>query len=66
MYTVNLQVSTDDALILEKVGFRVYEPNGKLVATGGAQPKMVPNVSANLISDVAASTRSRSTATSRT
>jgi hypothetical protein len=53
VYTVNLQVSTDDALILEKVGFRVYEPNGKLVATGGAQPKMIPNVSANLISDVA-------------
>jgi hypothetical protein len=53
VYTVNLQVSTDDALILEKVGFRVYEPGGKLVATGGAQPKMTPNVSANLISDVA-------------
>jgi uncharacterized cupredoxin-like copper-binding protein len=49
--TVNLQASSDDAVVRGNVGFNVYGPQrGKVYATGGAQPGMEPNVSGNLIS----------------
>jgi hypothetical protein len=51
VYTINLQVTPDDATLLQNAGFRVYGPQpDKLHVTGGDQPGLVPNVSANLIS----------------
>src|SRR5262245_48771208 len=50
VYTVNLQISPDDAGLLKNAGFIVYGPNGEEVVRGGAQPGKRPNVSANVIS----------------
>ncbi|HEY3080995.1 MAG TPA: hypothetical protein VGM69_13965 [Chloroflexota bacterium] len=49
VYTINLQVSPDDAGLLKNAGFIVYGPNGQEVVRGGAQPGKRPNVSANVI-----------------
>ena len=51
--TVNLQISPDDPVVLDRVGFQVFQPDGTLQVRGGAQPKLTPNVSANVISPVA-------------
>src|SRR5262249_44402515 len=51
VYTIGLQVSTDDPRVLQNVGFKVFGPQaGKTYASGGAQPNLRPNVSGNLIS----------------
>ncbi|HEV8638685.1 MAG TPA: hypothetical protein VG370_31110 [Chloroflexota bacterium] len=47
--TINLEVVPDDSFLLQNVGFHVYAPNGSLVASGGAQPGLSPDVSANVI-----------------
>src|SRR5262245_34573543 len=47
--TINMDVTPGDSFLLEHVGFHVYAPNGKLVVTGGAQPGISPNVTANVI-----------------
>src|SRR5579884_3655294 len=51
VYTIGLQVSTDNPAVLRNVGFKVFGPqNGKTYVTGGARPNLRPNVSGNLIS----------------
>src|SRR5262245_10717415 len=51
VYTISLQVFPDDAAVLQNAGFKVFGPQaGRTYATGGAQPGLRPNVSANLIS----------------
>jgi hypothetical protein len=49
-YTVNVRVTPDDAGLLGLAGFRIYGPQPDVVyATGGGQPGMEWNVSADLI-----------------
>ncbi len=52
VYTINLQVYPDDPVVLQHAGFQVFTPSGGLQVKGGAQPKLVPNVAANVISKV--------------
>jgi hypothetical protein len=52
VYTINLQVYPDDPVVLQHAGFQVFTPSGALQVKGGAQPKLVPNVSGNVISKV--------------
>lgn len=52
VYTVNMQVTPDDAAVLKNAGFKVYAPSGSLVIAGGAQRGLMPNVSGNVISRV--------------
>jgi hypothetical protein len=52
VYTVNEQVDPDDPALLEKAGFQVFQPNGTLQVKGGAQPKLQPNVSADIIGKI--------------
>jgi hypothetical protein len=52
VYTINLEISPDDPVILQHAGFQVFTPSGGLQVKGGAQPKLVPNVSADVISKV--------------
>jgi hypothetical protein len=52
VYTVNVQMYPDDGGVLQNAGFEVYAPNGTLQVKGGAQPKLQPNVSANVITKV--------------
>lgn len=49
VYTINLQVTPDSGTVLQRAGFLVFGPGGSLQATGGAQPSLRPNVSANII-----------------
>lgn len=49
VYTVNLYVTPDDVNVLRNAGFKVYDPDGRLIAEGGPQPGLRPNVSANVI-----------------
>jgi hypothetical protein len=47
LHTVNVHVSS-----LDGVGFRVYGPTGgRVYARGGAQPGLVPNLSADVVAD---------------
>jgi hypothetical protein len=55
VFTVNAQVDPDDPALLEKAGFQVFQPNGTLQVKGGAQPKLRPNVSADIIGKTAGS-----------
>jgi plastocyanin len=48
--TINLRVSPNQSWLIPNVGFRVYVPTGSLQITGGIQPTLNPDVSANLIS----------------
>jgi hypothetical protein len=52
VYTVNAQIDPDDPALLEKAGFQVFQPSGTLQVKGGLQPKLRPNVSADIISRV--------------
>jgi hypothetical protein len=52
VFTVNEQVDPDDPALLERAGFQVFQPNGTLQVKGGAQPKLQPNVSADIIGKV--------------
>jgi hypothetical protein len=52
VYTVNAQIYPDDPALLDKAGIQVFQPNGTLQVKGGAQPKLQPNVSGNIISKV--------------
>jgi hypothetical protein len=47
--TVNMDATPDDPSILASVGFHVYAPNGRLMASSGAQPGLQPEISANVI-----------------
>lgn len=53
VYTINVQIAPDAAYVLQNAGFEVYTPMGDLQVKGGAQPKLQPNVSANVISRIA-------------
>jgi hypothetical protein len=50
VYTVNLQISPEDPVLLKNAGFKVYNPNGSLHVSGGVQRGLTPNVTANVIS----------------
>jgi hypothetical protein len=50
VFTLNAHVTPDDPMVLQNVGFEVYNPKGELVVKGGAQPGLFNNVSANVIS----------------
>ncbi len=51
VYTINLNMSPDDARIAEVAGFRVYGPQkDKIYTKGGYRNKLMPNVSGDLIS----------------
>jgi hypothetical protein len=51
VFTFNLEVFPDDPVVLQNVGLKVFGPTvGKTYVTGGVQPKIVPNISGNLIS----------------
>ncbi len=52
VYTINMQVFPDDAGVLRNVGFKVYDPTGKVAGQSGAQQSLKPNVSGNLISGI--------------
>lgn len=52
--TINMNVNPDDAHILANIGFNIYDPAGNLVVTGGEQPGLTPDVSANVIKSDAA------------
>jgi hypothetical protein len=52
VYTINVQIYPDDGGVLKEAGFEVYKPNGDLQVKGGPQPKLMPNVSANVITKV--------------
>jgi hypothetical protein len=52
VFTVNEQVDPDDPALLERAGFQVFQPNGSLQVKGGAQPKLQPNVSADIIGTI--------------
>ncbi len=47
-----MQVFPDDAGVLRNVGFKVYDPSGKVAGQSGAQQSLKPNVSGNLISGI--------------
>jgi hypothetical protein len=47
--TVNMNVTPDDAALLQDVGFHVYGPDGRLIVTGGPQPGLQPDLSADVI-----------------
>ena len=47
--TVNMNVTPDDAHLLQNAGFNVYDPFGNLIVTGGAQPGLTPDISADVI-----------------
>jgi hypothetical protein len=53
VYTVNVEITPDNRDVLANAGFEVYRPNGTLQVKGGSQQKLVPNVSANVISQTA-------------
>jgi hypothetical protein len=55
VYTVNAQIDPDDPALLERAGFQIFQPNGTLQVKGGAQPKLQPNVSADVISTTSGS-----------
>lgn len=50
VFTLNMRVTPEDTVVLQNVGFEVYNPMGELVVKGGAQPGMFHNISANVIS----------------
>jgi hypothetical protein len=52
VYTINVQMYPDDGGVLANAGFEVFTPNGTLQVKGGPQPKLQPNVSANVITRV--------------
>jgi hypothetical protein len=43
-YRIALHVTPDRRDVLDRAGFKLYDPNGKLLLTGGAQPGRKPNV----------------------
>lgn len=49
VYSIGLTVWPDDGGVLRNAGFRVYDAQGGLQLTGGTQPGLDPNVSADLI-----------------
>jgi len=53
VYTVNVELTPDNRDVLAQAGFEVYKPNGSLQVKGGTQQSLVPNVSANVISQTA-------------
>jgi hypothetical protein len=52
--TVNMNVVPDDSHILQNIGFNVYDPKGNWVVSGGEQPSLTPDFSANVIDSDAA------------
>jgi hypothetical protein len=52
VYTIDVQVTPDDEALLQRAGLRIYQPSGALQVKGGTQPKLRPNVSANVITRV--------------
>jgi hypothetical protein len=50
--SINLQVEPDLPTVLQNAGFRVYGPQrGRVYLTSGLQPGLVPNVTADLVSE---------------
>jgi hypothetical protein len=47
--TINMNVVPDDVHLLQSIGFNVYDPFGNLIVTGGAQPGLTPDISADVI-----------------
>lgn len=50
LYTVRLQLQPERPDVLQKAGFRLYGPRGRLLVTGGAQPGLRPNVAGDFSS----------------